>query len=761
MADGYGVDVSVPNSAGPSQLPAAQGTPPPQNTPAPSGPFNLDSLSEQFGKIPSQAPQPSPQPQQQSAPQFADQGAQTPAIGSASQIAQANIGRNVNERLQIWSNLVGNNNAVIGPNSDVWIRGQDSKFHPADSDHTNMLQDVAKKSGAGIDMVTMALTDLATTAAGTGAGFLAGGPPGAVMGAKVGAITGLMAGPGLGSAGRQFIESRLYGVQPDKEQLKRDFLIGGAINTFTGGIMSGMGFGPQLMRSGVVGTVADNIAASGAESAAQRSVKIARSQVAAKQFFDSVGAEPSPIIGEGGEINTSLSQAGDNIKGAVDVKRQNLNSAIEEARNIIVSSPGKPNTLPLAQGIRGKLIDEGVRFDEHSMPIDPGEKIPITASPVTNDVYGPKPFDPFATSQGQVVGQTTRRAAMQMSPAVDQLIGDYQACVSGQMDKDSYLDMIKRWQSDSQFKVFETRPDAEVASWRQLQRMGVEHRNGMISDALQGQPQQLANVQKAYSDYRATTDALDLVDQNFKQAKNSPEALAQSFFQPGQKELLSQFQSAFKDNPKLINDTRAAWLGQKMSNHVNQDGVFNSSSFIKDLQSLGGESLSQVFKPQELATLKRSATIFGSVKSSDLTSPAQGQAIAESTAELAKSTRGNWGALLDWFKGHPKYADYVSSSGGLDKLAAQNISEDASRINSFKSALRNQIVGNKVLGNMPTNLQLATSSVPLNARQIGAGLVQNSNTARRFAPYIGMPAPATPAPQGTTGMQQGLDEASK
>jgi hypothetical protein len=753
MAD-YGTDVGVPNNAGPGQLAPPAGTPQPAPTPPPDQghPFNEEALGSAFDKIPSQTQGPAgSQNPGQGAPQFDDQGKQTPAAGNFSQIAQANIGRNVSERLQIWSKMVGDNNAVVGPNSDVWIRGQDNKFHPADSDHTNMIQDIAKKSGAGIDVVAMGLTDLAAMAGGAGAGALAGGPGGAAVGAKVGYIAGLCAGPAAGSAGRQFLESRVYGIQPDKEQFKRDALIGCATNVFMGGIFSGMGIGPQIAKTGIVGSALDKIGSNAAESASQRSIRLARAQEAGGQFFDAVGADPKPMISDSGEINTGMSQAGDQIKGAVDAKRQGLNSAIEDARTIIVSSPGKPNALPLAQGIKQKLVDEGVRFDEHSMPISPDTAIPINATPV-------------GVNAPIQIGATTQRSVSQMSPAVDQLMDDYKACVSGQMDKDSYLDMVKRWQADSQFKVFETRPDAEVASWRQLQRMGVEHRNNMIADALQSSPDDLAKVQKAYGDYRATTDALDLVDQQFKQAKNSPEILAQSFFQPGQKELLTQFQSAFKDNPSLIRNTRAAWLSQKMGNYMSQDGVFNSPGFLKELQGMGGETLSQLFNPTELASLKRSASIMGSIKTSDLTSQAQGDSVTQAVGDLATASRTNTQALLKWFQDKPKFADYVTRAGSMEKLASQTVAEDPTYANGFIGALRNWTVGTKVLSGAPKASELAGSSVPFNLRQIGTAAITNSKVANivgNVAGKAGAPVPVITNPsQGTTGSQAGFDNAS-
>lgn len=698
MAD-YGVPVGIPNNAGPSQLTPQMGSPQPAATPPPDQghPFNEDALGAAFDKIGSSGGQP-PGPQIDQGDQQKLQAAATNpsgdqrqwsgvnAQGTPGQLAQASLGRNVNERLQIWSKLVGDQNAMIGPpingQNDIWIKGQDNKFHPADTGHTDFMQDVASKTGAGIDLVTNTIAGLAGAAAGTAVGAPA-----------VGAALGYAAGPGLSSAGKQFLMSRMYDVKSKAPnellggQLTRDIAIGGSLNLMVGGIMQG------------AGQISSNLASSVENGPTVRMAKVADAQIAAKNFMDAVGAKPVETIGENG-INAPMSQAGARLWSATQLKRTQLNDLIGAANDqIVAASPNKVDTNGLAGAVKDFMTKDGYKFDDRGMPI-PYQNIPIYANEVPsgdpnqrfNTTFQTDPPQ-YSSQVGEVNSSRINRPKMG-AQSMNDLAEDYKALSSGQMDMQNFLQMTRDWQENAKFKPLDDRSDATRAGWAQLQHVATTVRQNEIQSRFQSDPDMANAITNAYHEYSSTKSAIDMVYDAYKNNQNSPELLAKTFIAPGKQNLLSQANSLFADNPEVMKGVRSAWLSEKMGNHVGDDGVFNANNFIKDLRNTGGETLSQLFKPEELGSIYRASKIMGSIKTSDLISQEQGQNVVDAIGDLTKTSSSAsfskpWG-ILKWLDNKPKLSDYLSSPEGLSKLAGQQEPWHASLLNNMSSYLKNK-----------------------------------------------------------------------
>jgi hypothetical protein len=724
MAD-YGADVNVPNNSGPGQLTSGPSNFPQEANPpsAPQGhPFNEDALNAAFDKIPAQQ---DVQRMQAASQQPGAQASGTPtqwsgvnAIGTPSQIAQASIGRNTNERLQIWSKLVGDENAMIGPTingqNDVWIRGQDKKFHPADTGHTDFMQDLAKKTGAGIDVVTQGVAALAGAAGG-----LALGSP------AVGAALGYAMGPGASSAGRQFLESRLYGVKPDPEQFKRDLYIGGALNLFMGGVMQA--------GSNMVANAAEAVA----ESPGARISKLADAQISAKKFMDSVGASPVQTIDESGEINAPMMKSGERLWSATQLKRQQLNDLIGSANDqIIAASPDKVPTQPLAQAVKEFMQKDGYKFNDQGMPV-PYQNVPLGYEAVPSDLES-KYFLHESDIPVANVSEARLNRPKMGTEAMNDLAEDYKALQSGQMDTKSFLQTIRDWQENAKFKPLDERSDATRSGWAQLQHVATSYRQQVINNTFKNDPDMLGAINNAYHEYSSTKDAIDMIYNQYAKNGNSPELLSKVFFQPGKKELLSQAQSLFADRPDIMKDLRGSWLSEKMGKFVGSDGVFDSNGFIKDLRKTGGETLSQVFQPGELADLYRSAKIMGSVKSGDIVSQEQGKNFTEAVASMAEQAHrvslnqpSTW---LNLIQNKPKLADYMTSPEGLSKIASTKDPATAKILSGLSTVIKNKFV------------------------QAGAQeAVKQSSLYKNINPF-GIAKPVTPPPQGYKGSDAAADQ---
>jgi hypothetical protein len=740
MAD-YGTDAAMASGAGPSQAPqpVPQATPPP-STQDSGHPFNDDAVDQAFAKTFSQPI--NNQPTNKSIPDPSDvqrlqSAASNPAgdqrqwsgvnaQGSPSQLAQAGLGRNVNERLQIWSKLVGDSNAMIGPpiggQNDIWIRGDDDKFHPADTGHTDFMQDVAKKTGAGIDLAVTSLAALGGAAVGT-----------AAAAPEIGAAIGYAAGPGMASAGREFLMSRMYDVKskaPDElvsGQLKRDIAIGGSLNLFMGGIMSGMG--------NIAGNAADSIE----QGPGVRSAKIAEAQVNAKNFMDSVGARPNNIITDNG-VESPMSDAGSRLFSATQLKRRQLNDLIGTANDqIIAASNNKVNTNGLASVVKDFMQKDGYKFDDTGMPI-PYQEVPIYLNEVPSgdsakSFYSTQQTTPvdMSTQVGSVNASRINRPKMG-TQSMNDLAEDYKALASGQMDMGNFLQTIRDWQENAKFKPLDERSDATRTGWANLQHMATTLRQSEIQTRLGNDPDMLNAVNNAYHEYSSSKDAIDMIYNAYKNNQNSPELLAKTFIQPGKQELLSQANSLFADNPQIMKDVRSSWLSEKMGNHVGADGVFNANSFIGDLKATGGETLKQLFKPEELGSIYRAGKIMGSVKNSDLMSQAQGQNVVDAVGDVAKNASGfsfsqPWG-IVKWFQNKPKLADYAASPDGFQRLAKQQDPASAAMLNGLASILRNKAIQST-----------ATQVIKSNP------IYKNINPAPG---YLNMP-PVQPQPMGATG----------
>lgn len=683
MAD-FGVGVSIPNGSGPSQAP--QPVPQPASPPADQGhPFNEDALSDAFDKTFGggggqaqgnqvdqndvqvlTAARSNPTNQATGNP---NQWASVNAAGTPGQLAQASLGRNINERLQIWSKLVGDSNAMIGPpiagQNDIWIRGKDDKFHPADTGHTDFLQYFAKKTGAGIDLAVTSLAAFGGAAIGT-----------AAAAPEIGAALGYAAGPGLSSAGREFMMSRMYDVKSKAPgelvsgQLKRDAAIGGALNLFMGSVMSGMA------------RVGDTAAGAISEGPTARAGKIAEAQQHAQNFMDAVGARPRSIITENG-IEKPMSDAGSRLISATQYKRQQLNDLIGAANDQIISASNeKVNTFGLASVVKDFMKKDGYQFDDHGMPI-PYQDIPVGAQEA-----GDAPL--------AMVSQANINRPKMGTQAMNDLSEDYKALASGKMDMDGFLKMTREWQENANFKPLDVRSDSTRAGWAQLQSMATRVRQNEIQTRLSNDPELLSSVNNAYHEYSSSQDAINMILDAYKRNQNSPEALANTFIKPGKERLLSQAQSLFADQPQVMKDVRSAWLSEKMGKHVGPDGVFNANTFMSDLRGTGGETLNQLFKPEELGSIYRAAKIMGNVKSNDLITQSQGQNVVDALGDIADKTSSfsfaRPQAILKWLENKPKLADYVSSPEGLSKLAAQKDPTSAAILNNISSALRNKIL---------------------------------------------------------------------
>lgn len=726
MAD-YGVDTTIPNNANPSQL--TQPTPQPA-APAPQDhPFNGQALDDAFDKAFTPDQGDVQKLQASTGGQWAQQSGSTGqnsgvnAVGSPSDIAQASIGRNVNERLQIWSKLVGDKNAMIGPpingQNDVWIRGQDGKFHPADTGHTDFMQDLAKKTGAGIDTVVQSVSALA----GAGAGAVVGAP-------EIGAAAGYAAGPGLSSASRQFLMSRYYGVKPNPEQLKRDMYIGGAMNLFAGGLLTG------------AGNVASNVATSIEDSSASRMSTLAKSQVEAKNFMDAVGAQPAEVIDSQGNVNAPMSNAGERLFSATQIKRQQLNDLISTTNEqIVAANNNKVNTQGLASVVKDFMQKDGYRFDDMGMPV-PYEsyKLGIEAVP---DQETRLFMNQSQADQLPSVNMSRIDRPRMGTDAMNDLAEDYKALASGQMDMGNFLQMTRDWQENAKFKPLDMRSDATRSGWAELQHTATSLRQQEIQTRLQNDPQMLNAVNDAYHEYSSSKDAIDMIYDAYRKNQNSPEKLAQLFVQPGKQELLSQAKSLFADKPQVMKDVRSAWLSEKMGKYVGNDGVFNSNAFIGDLKKTGGETLNQLFEPGELGNIYRSAKIMGSVKTSDLMSQAQGQNVVDAIGNLADSTGGAslsrpW-AVMKWLENKPKFSEYMCSPDGLSKLAAQKPPAVARILNNMSTALKNKAAQ-------------SAAAVAIKNTKNGQNIYNSMNPLGAFTPI-------KPPAQGTTGSEDAMDQA--
>lgn len=743
----------------------------PQEDPALSAP-KMPSTAMDSNPAPEQVPQEEDHFDEQSLLNSLGQGGQpqygdTNAIGTPGQIAQAHIGRNVNEELQIWGKMVGDQNSRIGPDGNVWIKGKEGKFHPADTGHTKFVQDVAKWSGAGIDLTAQALTEIAGIAGGAAAGAVAG-PAGAVTGAKMGAIAGWAAGPAVGSASRQFLSSRLYDVTPDKDQLKRDMLIGGSLNVLLGGVFSGM-----------VAPGVRNVVTEYGESAAQRSIKVARAQQATQDFMDTVGAKPAALGEEG--IETPLANAGERVYSTVDNLRKELGSNISAAKDqILAADPSrKPVLQKLAGDVRDMLVKNGMRFNEQGMPI-PFENIAIRASDEISQVGGRPPLTQeqriFAlpSQQTNIIG-TVNEATLRNplgseggAAVLNDMANDYKAMVSGQMGMEDFLNMTRKWQDNADFKVFDQRSDSIRSAWAKLQHQAVVARNGEIATRVKD-PDTLAFIQKSYSDYSSKTDAINMVMDAWKKSENSPEAFAKMMVRPGKETLLSQFKELTADDPGVFKQLRSSWVSENMDSHVSPDGIFDAPGFFKSLKDVGRKNLSIMFSPEEMGKIRKASTIMGNIKTSDLVSQGQGQAISDSIADLVKmgqkfdlSKPGTW---MNFLKDKPKLAEYVADKG-LPELAARNSIEDASKINSVGRSIKNFVTSQRVNGNLDAyNYLLSTAAAPApNIRGISQEIIRNTSVGEKSIDatgrIIGKTIPASqnlvpnspmPLPQGSQG----------
>lgn len=712
--------------------PQSQNQPMPQPTPAPptdQDQFNVDHLLSRVGTS-SDGP---------------DQYSKDPnAVGSAGQIAQAHIGRNANEQLQIWGKLVGSNNTRIGPDNNVWIRGDDKQFHPADTGHTNFLQDVSKWSGAGIDMTAMALSEIAGTAigGGTGAaiGALGGGGvgavPGAAVGAKVGSIVGLMAGPAIGSASREYLEKLWYDVKPDKEQFKRDAIIGGALNTVMGGLFSGLGpLTPAALtggaiENGLVGSVVKKFTTAGADSASARIQQVAKAQASAKNFFDTLGVKPASL-GEGG-IDTPMADAGNQVKTFAQGLRSELSDSIQTARQkIIAASPAKPDLSSLADYTQGFLKRAGMSFDENGMPI------PFK----THDIYSANPEValPVGTvSESSIKSPLGSRGG---EGVLNEMSEDYKAMKSGQMSMEDFMNKIQTWQDDAKFKVFDNRSSSERSAWAQLQHQAVDVRNSEINQRLADDPVSLKFIKDSYSNYRSKIDATDMFLDKVSKSQGSDEALANSLVGPGKDYVLGQYKALTADRaPHLFDNLKASWLSQKMGEHMNDEGIFDAVNFRKDLQNLGPANLKILFTPQELGQVNRSAMVMNRVKTNDLFTPASGDSVSQMAADMIKQGQkldiSKPSSLLNFFRNKPSYAEYVADYG-LPKIAAQTSDIDqATAMNKAGTALKNFLMSQRLGKNVGMREAMATSMIP-NARQLSMKAMTDTQMGRQMTGALG------------------------